>query len=145
MAETKTKFTGTSVKDYIASRANPQQRADCRELMAMLKKITGRSPRMWGPSIVGYGSFRYTYESGHSGEAPVAGFAIRGRDLVVYIMGESERQKALLSKLGKHKMGKSCLYFRQMADVDTRTLEDLVVNSIAEARRRYGKESVDAD
>jgi hypothetical protein len=80
MAENKTKFTGASVRDYIAVRANEQQRADCRELIALLKKITRQTPRMWGPSIVGFGSFRYTYDSGHSGEAPLAGFAIRGRD-----------------------------------------------------------------
>jgi hypothetical protein len=93
---------------------------------------------MWGPSIVGYGSYRYTYESGHTGEAPLAGFAIRGRDLVVYLDAEAGRQKALLAKLGKHKMGKSCLYFKQLADLDKSVLEQLVVGSIAEARRRYG-------
>lgn len=139
MAENKTRFTGGSVADYIASRANPQQRTDCRALMALLRKITRQPPRMWGPSIVGYGSFRYTYESGHSGEAPLAGFAIRGRDLVVYLDAESDRQKALLARLGKHTMGKSCLYFRQLADIDTSVLERLVVGSIAEARRRYGQ------
>src|SRR6185503_18906758 len=103
MAENKTKFTGASVENYIASRANPQQRADCRELMALFKKITRHSPKMWGPSIVGYGSYRYTYESGRTGEAPLAGFAIRGRELVVYLMGEGEKQTSLLRKLGKHK------------------------------------------
>jgi hypothetical protein len=138
MAETKTKFTHASVKDYVDSRANAQQRADCRELMVLLKKITRQSPRMWGPSIVGYGSFRYTHESGHSGVAPLTGFAIRGRDLVLYLDVEDARQQALLAKLGKHRMGKVCLYFRQLADLDTSVLEQLVVNSIAEAKRRYG-------
>lgn len=138
MAQNKTKFTGASVEEYIASRANAQQRADCRELMVLFQQITRQSPRMWGPSIVGYGSYRYTYESGHTGEAPLAGFAIRGRDLVVYLDAEAGRQKALLAKLGKHKMGKSCLYFKQLADLDKSVLEQLVVGSIAEARRRYG-------
>lgn len=77
MAENKTKPTDASIEDYIASRANEQQRADCRELMALLEMITQQSPRMWGPSIVGYGSYRYTYDSGRTGEAPLAGFAIR--------------------------------------------------------------------
>jgi hypothetical protein len=138
MAKNKTKPTGASVKDYIASRANEQQGADCKELMALLEKITRQPPKMWGPSIVGYGSYRYTYESGRTGEAPLAGFAIRGRELVVYLDAEGDRQKSLLSKLGKHKMGKVCLYFKQLADLDESVLEQLVTNSIAEVRRRYG-------
>jgi len=115
MAENKTKPTDASVEDYIASRANEQQRADCRELMALLGKVTQQPAKMWGPSIVGYGSYRYTYESGRTGEAPLAGFAIRGRELVLYVLAEGDRQKSLLSKLGKHKMGKVCLYFKQLA------------------------------
>lgn len=137
MAENKTKPSDASVEDYIASRANPQQRADCGELMALLEKVTGHSPRMWGPSIVGYGSYRYTYDSGRTGEAPLAGFAIRGRELVVYLVAEGDEQKALLSKLGRHKMGKSCLYFKQLADLDRSALEKLVANSVSEVRRRY--------
>jgi uncharacterized protein DUF1801 len=137
MAENKTKPTGASIEDYIASRANEQQRSDCQELMALLKKITRQRPKMWGPSIVGYGSYRYTYESGRTGEAPLAGFAIRGRELVVYLMAEDDRQKALLARLGKHKMTKSCLYFKQLADLDKSVLEQLVARSVAEAKRRY--------
>ena len=137
MAENKTKFTDASIEDYIASRANEQQRSDCLELMALFKKVTRHSPRMWGPSIVGYGSYRYTYESGRTGEAPLAGFAIRGRELVVYLMTEGSQQKALLSKLGKHRVGKSCLYFRQLADLDTAVLEQLVAGSVADMMRRY--------
>jgi hypothetical protein len=138
MAENKTKPTGASVADYIASRANAQQRIDCRELMALLKKITRHSPKMWGPSIVGYGSYRYTYESGRTGEAPLTGFAIRGRELVVYLMADGEESRSLLSRLGKHKMGKSCLYFKQLADLDRSALEKLVAGSVADVRRRYG-------
>ena len=141
MAENKTKPTALSVADYIDSRANAQQRADCQELMTLFKRITGQSPKMWGPSIVGYGSFRYTYATGRSGESPLAAFAIRGRELVVYLDAESEKQQSLLRKVGKHKMGKSCLYFKQLADLDRSVLEQLVVGSIAEAERRYGKQS----
>lgn len=138
MAENKTKPTDASVEDYIASRANEQQRADCQELMALLQKVTRQPPKMWGPSIVGYGVYRYTYESGRTGEAPVAGFAIRGRELVVYLSAEDDTQKSLLSKLGKHKMGKSCLYFKQLADLDRSVLEQLVAGSVEEVRQRYG-------
>ena len=138
MAENKTKPTRATVKDYIASRANAQQRADCRELMALFKKVTGERPRMWGPSIVGYGSYQYTYESGRTGEAPLTGFAIRGRKLVVYLMAKGAEQKSLLSKLGKHEMGKSCLYFKQLSDLDRSALEKLVIGSVADLKRRYG-------
>ena len=93
---------------------------------------------MWGPSIVGYGSYRYTYESGRTGEAPLTGFAIRGRELVVYISAEGQEQRSLLSRLGKHKMGKTCLYFKQLADLDESVLEKLVAGSVAGVRRRYG-------
>ena len=137
MAENKTKPTDASVEDYIASKANAQQRTDCRELMVLFKKVTRHSPRMWGPSIVGYGSYRYTYESGRTGEAALTGFAIRGRELVVYLMAESEEQRSLLSRLGKHKMGKTCLYFKQLADLDRSVLERLVVSSVADIKRRY--------
>ena len=138
MAESKMKPTDGSVADYIASRANAQQRTDCRELMRLFRKITRHSPKMWGPSIVGYGSFRYTYDSGRTGESPLAAFAIRGRELVVYMMPEGKEQKSLLSTLGKHRMTKSCLYFKQLADLDRAALEKLVVGSIADVRRRYG-------
>jgi len=138
MAENKTKPTGASVEDYIASRAKAQQKADCAALMALLQRVTGESPVMWGPSIVGYGVYRYTYESGRSGEMPLVGFAIRGRELVVYLMAESEAQRALLARLGPHRMGKSCLYVRRLSDVDAGVLERLVVGSVAEVRRRHG-------
>ena len=138
MAENKTKPTDASVDAYLASRADARQQADCRELMALLERVTRQTPRMWGPSIVGYGSYRYTYESGHTGEAPLAGFAIRGRELVLYLVAEGEEQRSLLSRLGKHRMGKSCLYFKRLADLDRSVLEKLVVGSVAEVRRRHG-------
>jgi hypothetical protein len=139
MAESKTRYTGASVEDYLASRGNEQQQADCRELMQMLGAITGQAPKMWGPSIVGYDSYRYTYESGRTGEAPLAGFAIRGRELVVYLDCEDEKQQSLLARLGKHKMGVSCLYFKRLADLDQSVLRELVTNSIATVKQRYGE------
>lgn len=138
MAENKTKPTDSSVEGYIASRASEQQSADCKELMALFEKVTRQQPRMWGPSIVGYGSYKYTYDSGRTGEAPFAGFAIRGRELVVYLMAEGEKQRSLLRKVGKHRMGKTCLYFKRLADLDKSVLKKLVIGSISEVRRRYG-------
>ena len=138
MPTNKTRRTGASVKDYIASRASEQQRPDVRELMALLKSITKAPPKMWGPSMVGYGFQRYTYESGRTGEVPLAAFAIRGRDLVVYVYAESKDQKARLARLGKHSMGRSCLYFRQLGDLDKSVLKQIIVGSIAEFRQRFG-------
>lgn len=139
MAENKTKPTSASVEEYIASRANEEQRADCKTLMAIFKKLTKDRPRMWGPSIVGYGSYRYTYESGRSGEMPLAAFAIRGRELVVYLVCEGAEPLALQSRLGKHRVGKSCLYFKRLGDIDKSVLEKLVVSSIEQTKRRYGQ------
>jgi len=94
MAETKTKPTGASIDAYLASRASPEQLADCKALMAMCKRVTKQQPKMWGPSIVGYGSYTYRYETGHSGNACLTGFAVRGKDLVVYVVAESPAQVA---------------------------------------------------
>lgn len=137
MAGNKTRPTNASVAEYLAGRANQQQRADCQELLTLLEKVTRQPPTMWGASIVGFGSYRYTYESGRTGEAPLTGFAIRGRDLVVYVLPDDEQRKSLLPKLGPHRMGKSCLYFRRLADLDRSVLEKLVADSVADVRRRY--------
>ena len=141
MAENKTKATKASVEDYIASRANEEQRVDCKALMSILHKITRQGPKMWGPSIVGYGSYRYAYESGRTGEMCLAGFAIRGRELVVYLASKSKEQRELLCRLGKHKMGGSCLHFKRLSDLDKRVLEQLIANSVAELKRRHGASS----
>ena len=137
MAETKTKPTGVSVDAYLASKASPEQLADCKSLMALCERVTKQPPKMWGPSIVGFGSYTYRYESGHSGQTCLTGFAVRGKDLVVYVMAENPVQIDLLAKLGKHKMGKSCLYFKRLADLDVEVLEALIAESVAEVQRRY--------
>lgn len=137
--ENKTKATDASVDDYLDARASEEQRADCARLMALLARVTRQPPKMWGPSIVGYGSYRYTYESGRTGEICLAGFAIRGREIVVYLSAEGEAQKSLLARVGRHRMGKSCFYFKRLADLDERVLEQLVRGSIAEVRLRYGE------
>jgi hypothetical protein len=137
MAQTKTKPTGASIDAYLASRASPDQLADCKAIMAICKRVTKQQPAMWGPSIVGYGSYTYRYESGHSGDACLTGFAVRGKELVVYLMAESPAQVERLAKLGRHKMGKSCLYFKRVADLDIKVLEALIAESVAEVKRRY--------
>lgn len=137
MAELKTKATDASIDEYIASRANEEQKADCKILMAMLKRVTKENPKMWGPSIVGYGLYKYTYESGRTGEMCRTGFAIRGKELVVYLADGGDRG-ALFSRLGKHKMGKSCLYIRRLADIDMKIMEQLIIVSLAQLKARHG-------
>ena len=137
MAELKTKPTGASIDEYLASRASPEQFADCKAIMAMCKRITKQPPRMWGPSIVGYGSYAYRYESGHSGQTCLAGFAIRGKELVLYLVPGGAEHTKLLAKLGKHRKGKACLYFKRLADLDVKVLEALIAKSVAEIKRRY--------
>ena len=138
MAESKTQPSAASVEDYLAAKASPEQLADCKALMALLKKVTKQAPKMWGPSIVGYGSYSYRYDSGRTGESCLTGFAVRGKELVVYLVAEGPEQQALLAQLGKHKMGKSCLYFKRLADLDAKVLEALVASSVAEIQRRHG-------
>lgn len=138
MAEAKTKPTSASIDEYLLSRASPQQVTDCEALMVMLQRVTQEQPRMWGPSIVGYGRYSYEYESGRTGESCITGFAVRGSELVVYLVAESPEQQNLLAKLGKHKIGKSCLYLKRLSEVNIHVLEELVAKSVSEVKRRHG-------
>ena len=137
MAENKTQPTEVSVDAYLASKASAEQLADCKAIMAMCQRVTGQAPTMWGPSIIGYGAYSYRYASGHSGQASLTGLAVRGRDIVVYLLGEGAGQAELLAQLGKHKMGKACLYLKRLADVDASVLEALIAGSVAEIERRH--------
>ena len=137
MAATKTKPTKVSAASHIAAIANEEQRKDARTLVALMRKVTGQSPKMWGPTIVGFGSYHYKYDSGHEGDSALTGFAVRGRDLVVYTAPSFEGRDALLARLGKHKTGKVCVYIRRLADVDLKVLETLLARSVADTRRRY--------
>jgi hypothetical protein len=92
---------------------------------------------MWGPSIVGYGSYTYRYESGHSGDACLTGFAVRGKEIVLYLIADTPEQVELLAKLGRHRMTKACLYLKRLADIDVKVLEGLIAGSVAEVKRRY--------
>ena len=132
-----TKPTPVSVTEHLAKIEDPARRADCELLVQLMRKVTKQEPALWGPSIVGFGSYKYTYESGHSGESCATGFAARKGDISVYLVAAAPNQAEFLSRLGKHKMGKSCLYIKRLADVDLKVLEQLVAGSVAEVKRRY--------
>jgi hypothetical protein len=135
--ELKTKPTEISVDAFIARVKNETRREDAKKLLALMKKATGEKPKMWGPSIVGFGSYHYKYESGHEGDMCVTGFSPRASALVVYILAGFDRCDQLLAKLGKHRHGKACLYINKLADIDLRVLEELVAGSLAYVRRKY--------
>jgi len=129
--ENKTQPTRADVDAFLDAVADPQRREDCRRVRALMESTTGAPAEMWGPSIVGFGRYRYRYESGREGEWMVTGFSPRKNDLTLYIMPGFEQHEALLAKLGKHKTGKSCLYLKRLADVDMRVLEQIVSASVA--------------
>ena len=133
----KTKPTEVSAESHIAAIAKEEQRNDARTLVALMRRVTKQEPRMWGPSIVGFGSYHYKYASGHEGDSALTGFAARGRELVVYIAEGFEGRDVLLARLGEHRTGKVCVYIRRLADVDLKILEKLVARSIADTKRRY--------
>jgi hypothetical protein len=139
VSEPKTKPTGVSVESHIAAVANEEHRNDAQALVALMRRVTKQEPRMWGPTIVGFGSYHYKYASGHEGDSALTGFAARGSELVVYIAPDFEGRDALLAKLGKHKTGKVCVYIRRLANVDLKVLETLVARSVADTKRRYSK------
>lgn len=136
MAENKTRPTSASVEDHLAQYPEAQRR-DASSLVELMTRLTGAKPVMWGPTIVGFSSYHYRYASGREGDAPLSGFAVRQRELVVYLMPDGPREAELLPKLGRHRKGKSCLYIRSLAEVRRDVLEDLIRDSIVETRRLY--------
>lgn len=133
----KTQPTDASVRAYLDAIDDPARREDCEHVCAMMARLCGEPAVMWGPGIVGFGSYHYHYESGREGDAPRIGFASRKTDLTLYTLGDFEGQHELLAKLGRHKVGKSCLYLRRLADVDLAVLESIVEASIRAMDRRF--------
>ena len=137
MADNKTRPTGASVTEFIAAISDPGMRADAKKVAAMMRRATGKRARMWGPSIVGYGSYHYRYASGRAGEFMITGFSPRKRALTIYVMPGFSRFDTLMSKLGSYKTGKSCLYIRRFADVDETVLEQIIEQSVGYMRAHY--------
>jgi hypothetical protein len=136
MAENKTKPTRVSPAAFIATVDGDQRRKDCRELVALMRDITGHPPKMWGSNIVGFGQYHYKYESGREGDSLLTGFSPRKQELVLYL-GPGLHYSKLMAKLGRHKAGKGCLYVKTLDDVDRSVLRALVTESVAAMRLRY--------
>jgi hypothetical protein len=137
VAENKTQPTAVDVRSFLAAIGDPERRRDAEALCTLMQEVTGEQARMWGASIVGFGSYHYRYDSGREGDAAAVGFSPRARELVVYLSADAPDRDALLAKLGKHRTGKSCLYIRSLADVDHSVLRQLIERSLAAVRKRY--------
>lgn len=137
MAEIKTKPTQVTAADFIAAVENPARREEARTVCAMMERITGEPPQMWGPSIIGFGSYHYRYDSGHEGTMCRLGFSPRKAQLVLYILTGDPQQEGQLARLGKHKTGKSCLYINKLADVDMAVLETMTRDALAWMNAKY--------
>lgn len=137
MTDNKTRPTGASVAAFINSIEDPQRRADARKLGAMMRRATGKRAKLWGSSIVGYGTYRYKYESGREGESMLTGYSPRKQALTVYVLPGFKRFAPLMKKLGSYRTGKSCLYIKRLADVDQDVLEELVRKSVEYMRANY--------
>lgn len=137
MAENKTRATIASVTEFINSIEDRQKRADARKVAAIMRRVTGKRAKMWGASIVGYGTYHYKYESGREGDFMITGFSPRKQALTVYILAGFRRFDTLMGKLGKYKTGKSCLYIKRLSDVDEKVLEQLIDRSVKYMRKNY--------
>ena len=137
MAENKTRATIASVTEFINSIEDRQKRADARKVAAIMRRVTGKRAKMWGSSIVGYGTYHYKYESGREGDFMITGFSPRKQALTVYIVAGFRRFDTLMGKLGKYKTGKSCLYIKRLSDVDEKVLEQLIDRSVKYMRKNY--------
>jgi hypothetical protein len=136
-AENKTQATVTRVEDFVTGIADENQRADARSLIAMMTRLSGEPATMWGPSIIGFGRYRYRYDSGREGEMCRIGFSPRKGQTVLYLIDGFEGHAELMAKLGKHKTGKSCLYVKRLSDIDLVVLEDMCRSSLAYMAAKY--------
>ena len=137
MAANMTFETDAGVAAFVATVADDTQRADAKTLISIMARASGCPPKMWGPSIIGFGSYHYVYESGREGNSLRMGFSPRKGKMVVYISDGFPKYDALLARLGKHKTGVSCLYIKRLGDVDKATLTDLIEASWAGMAKRY--------
>jgi hypothetical protein len=137
MAANKTFETSADVDAFIAAISDATQRADAISLCAMMARVSGHPPRLWGPSIIGFGSYHYVYESGREGDSLRIGFSPRKGQTVLYLMGGHANHTEQLARLGKHKVGKSCLYIKRLSDVDETVLEEMCTASLVWMDAKY--------
>lgn len=133
MADIKTKMTDASVEEFLSKIEGDQKRKDCIEIVKIMKQVTKKEPKMWGPAIIGFGSYHYTYESGREGDMPQIAFSPRKQNITLYIGVGDNSDNPLLKKLGKFTTGKVCLYIKKLTDVDSNVLQKLIADSFERA------------
>jgi hypothetical protein len=136
-AELKTKPTKADVEKFLNNIKDDKNRDDAFKILKMMKQITREKPKMWGPSIIGFGSYHYKYESGREGDMCIIGFSPRKQSLTIYIMPGFDRYEKLMKKLGKFKTGKSCLYINKLEDVDIKVLRELIAQDVKYMKKKY--------
>jgi len=134
MAELKTRPTDASVPEYLAAIEDPKRRADCEALVTLMREATGAEPVLWGPSIIGFGGYQYTYPDGRTMDWFPLGFSPRKQELALYLVGGLEQHSERLAQLGKYKTGKGCLYIKRLADIDVPTLRALLAQAVAQLK-----------
>ena len=137
MTTNKTVPNELSVTDFLEKIENPQKKADAYTLLEMMKSITGEQPVMWGPSIIGFGSYHYKYETGREGDMLLTGFSPRAQNFSLYVGAGAEHNRPLLKKLGKHSTGKSCLYIKRLSDIDMEVLHNIIKTSYFHYKHKY--------
>lgn len=135
--EPKTKKTDASVSKFIDDVDNEERREDCYTVLKLMQKITKEEPKMWGTAIVGFGMYKYKYASGQAGDWPLVAFSPRKQNLTLYIMPGFDKYDTLMNKLGKYKIGKSCLYLKSLKDIDMRILEEIIAASVTFMKKKY--------
>lgn len=140
MAKNKTQETEQNVEEFIESFANTEQKKkDSFELIKLMKEVTGFEPKMWGPTIIGFGSYHYTYASGHEGDAPLVGFSPRKAEISLYVFTGAEEYEHLLENLGKFRKGKSCIYIKKLENIDQEELKKVMRETIQFVKEKYGE------
>ena len=137
MAELKTKINTKSVETFLKKAASGKRLKDCFTVLELMKKITKEESKMWGPSIVGFGNYHYKYESGREGDFFISGFSPRKQNLTIYIMAGFSRYSELMEKLGKYKTGRSCLYIKDLDDIDLKILQKLITESVRYMKKKH--------
>jgi hypothetical protein len=137
MAKKKTAETAQSVTGFIKKVADETKRDDSYEIIKLMSKETGLKPKMWGPSIIGFGTYHYKYDSGHEGDAPRIAFSPRSTAIVLYMASDLKKKEAFLKKFGKHKTTKGCVYIKKLADINMEVLKEMIAHSVSYMKTKY--------
>ena len=136
-AKQKTTETAASVSNFVKAIPDAQRQKDAQAIVKIMKEQSGFEPKMWGPAIIGFGSYHYKYESGHEGDAPLVGFSPRKAEFAIYLTSQFDNREELLKQFGKHKTAKACIYFKKLEDINVEVFKKMITNSIKFYKAKY--------